>query len=83
MHTFLTAFHPLGDETNALSDECKTWLTNSKTEKLFIFQADSKDYASFFEETEACLGEGCDIVKVVLKPLTANFETPNEIQELA
>ena len=83
MHTFLTAFHPRGDETNALSDECKTWLTNSKTEKLFIFQADSKDYASFFEETEACLGEGCDIVKVVLKPLTTNFETPNEIQELA
>lgn len=83
MLTYLTAHTPQIGEGHVMSQECRDWLRNSKTEKLFIFIPDARDYTQFVEETKLCVSKTCQVTTVMLKPLGSDFESPNEIQALA
>lgn len=83
MLTYLTAHAPQIGKEHVMSQECRDWLRNSKTEKLFIFIPDARDYTQFVEETKLCVSKTCQVTTVMLKPLGSDFESPNEIQALA
>lgn len=83
MLTYLTAHTPQIGKGHVMSQECRDWLRNSKTEKLFIFIPDARDYTQFVEETKLCVSKTCQVTTVMLKPLGSDFESPNEIQALA
>jgi len=83
MLAFLTAHSPLANMKQAMNNSCREWLQKSHMQKVVIFLADSDDYSGFVKEVEACVGEGCQIETVVLKPLTTDFESPKDIQQLA
>lgn len=83
MSTYLTAHPPQIGKGHVMSQECRDWLRNSKTEKLFIFIPDARDYTQFVEETKLCVSKTCQVTTVMLKPLGSDFESPNEIQALA
>jgi len=83
MLTYLTAHAPQIGKEHVMSQECRDWLGNSKTEKLFIFIPDARDYTQFVEETKLCVSKTCQVTTVMLKPLGSDFESPNEIQALA
>ena len=83
MLSYLTAHTPQIGKGHVMSQECRDWLRNSKTEKLFIFIPDARDYTQFVEETKLCVSKTCQVTTVMLKPLGSDFESPNEIQALA
>jgi len=83
MFTYLTAHTLQTGEEYAMSQECRDWLRNSNTEKLFIFAPDGRDYTQFVEETKICLNKACQVTTIMLKPLGSDFESPDEIQALA
>lgn len=83
MFTYLTAHTLQTGKEYAMSQECRNWLRNSNTEKLFIFAPDGRDYTQFVEETKLCLNKTCQVTTIMLKPLASDFESPDEIQALA
>jgi hypothetical protein len=82
MFIYLTAHSPQNGEAYAMSRECRDWIKSSNTEKVIIFVPDGKDYTQFIEETKLCLDDACQLETVMLRPLTSNFESPSEIQDL-
>ena len=65
MLTYLTAHAPQIGKGHVMSQECRDWLRNSKTEKLFIFIPDARDYTQFVEETKLCVSKTCQITTLV------------------